>query len=64
MTLDRQQLIGVLITLATALFLMAVAPRFRYRRAARRATIVVYGAALIGVVAWVVLWLLGVAPGK
>jgi hypothetical protein len=64
MTFDRQRLIGVLITLATALFLMAVAPGFPYRRAARRAAIVVYGAALIGVVAWVVLWLLGVAPGK
>jgi len=61
---DRQRLIGVLITLATALFLMAVAPRFPYRRAARRAAIVVYGAALVGVVAWVVLWSFGVVPGK
>ena len=64
MTLDRQQLIGALITLATALFLMAVAPGFPYRRAARRAAMAVYGAALIGVAVWVGLWLLGVAPGK
>jgi hypothetical protein len=60
MTLDRQRLIGAAITVATALFLMAVAPRFPYRRAARIAAIAIYGAAMAGVVAWVVLWLLGV----
>jgi hypothetical protein len=64
MTLDRERLIGVLITLATVLFLMAVAPRFPYRRAARIGAAVVYGAALIGVVVWIVLWLIGVVPGK
>jgi hypothetical protein len=64
MNFDRQRLLGVLITLATALFLMAVAPGFPYRRAARIGAAVVYGAALIGVAVWVVLWLLGVVPGK
>jgi hypothetical protein len=57
---DRERLIGALITLATALFLLAVAPRFRYRRAARVAAVAIYGAVLLGVAAWVVLWLLGV----
>jgi hypothetical protein len=60
MNLDRQQMVGALVTLATVLFLMAVAPRFPYRRAARIAAVVIYGAVLIGVVAYVVLWLTGV----
>jgi hypothetical protein len=64
MNFDRQRLIGVLITLATVLFLMAVAPGFPYRRAARIGAVVVYGAALIGIAVWVVLWLAGVVPGK
>jgi hypothetical protein len=64
MNFDRQRLLGVLITLATALFLMAVAPGFPYRRAARIGAAVVYGVALIGVAVWVALWLLGVVPGK
>jgi hypothetical protein len=58
--IDREQVLGVLITLATALFLMAIAPRFPYRRAARIAAVVFYGAAFVGVVIWVVLWLCGV----
>jgi hypothetical protein len=64
MDFDRQRLVGGLITLATALFLMAVAPRFPYRRAARVAALVIYGAALVGVVVWAVLWLVGAVPGK
>ena len=63
MTFDRQRLIGALITVATALFLMAVSPRFPYRRAVRVAAIVIYGAVFLGVVVWVVLWLLGISPG-
>jgi hypothetical protein len=61
---DRERLVGVLITLATALFLMAIAPRFPYRRAARVTAIVIYGAAAIGVVVWVVLWWFGVQLGS
>jgi hypothetical protein len=57
---DRQRLIGALITLATALFLMAIAPGFRYRRIARVAAIAIYGAVFAGVLGWVVLWALGV----
>jgi hypothetical protein len=64
MNFDRQRLVGVLITLATALFLMSVAPRFPYRRVARIGAVAVYGAALIGVAVWVALWLLGVVPGN
>jgi hypothetical protein len=58
--IDRQQLIGALVTLATALFLMAVAPQFPYRRAARIAAIAIYGCVLAGVLVWVALWLLGI----
>jgi hypothetical protein len=59
-SIDREQVAGALVTLATALFLMAVAPRFPYRHAARIAAVIIYGAAFIGVVVWVVLWLCGV----
>jgi hypothetical protein len=61
---NRQRLIGALLTLATALFLMAVAPRFRYRRAARRASIAIYALVVAGVLTWVVLWALGVGSFK
>lgn len=54
--LDRQRLILALILAATALYLLAVAPGFRYRRAARILAVTVYAAAFIGVVAWVLLW--------
>jgi hypothetical protein len=59
MNFDRERLIGALITLATVLFLIAVAPRFRYRRAARIAAVAIYGVVLAGVLVWVVLWLAG-----
>jgi hypothetical protein len=58
---DAQRLIGALITLATVLFLVAVAPGFRYRMAARRAALTIYAVVFAGVVVWVVLWLLGVS---
>jgi hypothetical protein len=61
MRIDRQQLLGVLITLATVAFLMAVAPGFRYRAQARRAAIAIYAVVFVGIAAWVVLWLLGVS---
>jgi hypothetical protein len=54
--LDRQRLILALILAATALYLIAVAPGFRYRRAARTMAISVYAVAFIGACAWVVLW--------
>ncbi len=57
---DRQRLIGALFTTATALFLMAVAPRFPYRRTARVAALTLYGILLAGVIVWVVMWSLGV----
>jgi hypothetical protein len=54
--IDRQRLILALILAATALYLIAVAPGFRYRRVARTMAISVYAVAFIGVCAWVVLW--------
>ncbi len=53
---DRQRLILALILAATALYLLAVAPGFRYRRAARTMAVSVYAAAFVGVCAWVFLW--------
>jgi predicted branched-subunit amino acid permease len=59
---DQQRLVTGLILAATALFLVAVAPGFRYRRAARRAAIALYAAAAAAVViGLIVLWLAGVA---
>jgi hypothetical protein len=54
--LDRQRLVLALILAATALYLIAVAPGFRHRRAARTMAVTVYAAVFIGVCAWVVLW--------
>lgn len=59
---DKQRLISVLVTAATALFVMTVMPgRFPYRRATRIAAVAAYGAALLVALAWVVLWLFGAA---
>jgi len=55
--LDRQRLILALVLAATALFLIAVAPGFRYRRAARTMAVTVYAVAFVGVCAWIFLWL-------
>jgi hypothetical protein len=60
MIVDREQAVGALIAAATALFLMSVAPGFRYRRVARIGAVAVYGVVVAGVIVWVVLWLLGV----
>ena len=57
---DTQRMIGAALTLATVLFLMAVAPGFRYRRQVRIASIAIYCVVLAGVAVWVVLWLFGV----
>jgi hypothetical protein len=54
--LDRQRLILALVLAATALFLIAVAPGFRYRRAARTMAVTVYAVAFVGVCAWIFLW--------
>ena len=60
---DKQRLITVLATVATALFLMTVMPgQFPYRRAVRIAAITAYGAAFLVALAWVALWLFGAAP--
>ena len=56
--IDRQRLILALILAATALYLIAVAPGFRYRRAARTLAVTVYAIAFIGAVAWMLLWFL------
>jgi hypothetical protein len=61
---EVQRVIGATLTLATVLFLMSAAPGFRYRRQVRIASIAIYCTLLAGVIVWVVLWLLGVAPGK
>ena len=58
--MDRNQLIGVFLLAATALFLMSGQPWMRYRRAARVGAITVYGTGLLGVLVWVGLWLLGI----
>ena len=58
MTFDRNRMLSALVLAATALFLMAVAPGFRWRRQARVAALAVYGAAVLGVVVYIVLWLL------
>lgn len=60
MNFDRQRLGAGLVLAATALYLIAIAPGFRYRRAARRMAIAVYAIAFAGVAVWAVLWLLGV----
>jgi hypothetical protein len=60
---DPQRLVAALMLAATALFLLAVAPGFRYRRAARIAAIAVFAVVFTGVVVWVVLWLAGAAAG-
>ena len=59
MTFDPNRTISALVLAATALFLMAVAPGFRWRRQARVVALVVYGATFFGVVVYVVLWLCG-----
>jgi hypothetical protein len=61
MQFDRQRLVAALMLAVTALFLLAVAPGFRYRRAARIAAITVFAIVFTGVVVWVVLWWLGIA---
>lgn len=58
MIFDRNRMLSALVLAATALFLMAVAPGFRWRRQARVAALAVYGAAVLGVVVYIVLWLL------
>jgi uncharacterized membrane protein len=45
------------------LYLLARAPGFRYRRAARIAAITVFTVVFAGLVVWVVLWLAGAAAG-
>lgn len=60
MIFDRNQLISALVLAATALFLMAMAPGFRYRRAARIAALAIYGATFLAVALYVVLWLRGI----
>ncbi|HXC26469.1 MAG TPA: hypothetical protein VNV38_00835 [Stellaceae bacterium] len=60
MTLDRNQAIAALVLAATALFLMSGAPGFRWRRQARLAAVVVFGAAFLGVVIYVALWALDI----
>jgi hypothetical protein len=63
---DRPHAVMVMaLTLAaTALYLMAVAPGFRYRRVARIAARALYGATLAVVLVWIALWLLGIDPGR
>ena len=58
--LDRQRLVGALLLAATALYLIAVGPRFRYRRVTRALALIVYAAALGVVTVWIALWLMGV----
>ena len=58
---DRQRLVSALVLASTALFLIAVAPWFPYRRAAQRVAVAGYVLAAGIVIAWVAAWLLGLA---
>jgi len=60
---DRQRAVLALVLAATALYLMAVAPGFRYRRAARLAALAIYGAACALVLVLAALWLFGIDAG-
>jgi hypothetical protein len=53
-----------LLLLATAMYLIAVAPGFRYRRAARAIAITLYAGVFLGAVAWVLLWSAGIDIGR
>ncbi len=53
-------MITALVLAATALFLMTMAPGFRWRRQARVAALAVYGATLLGVLVYIALWLCGI----
>jgi len=55
---DRGRLIAALATAATALYLMAVAPGMRYRRAARVLALLLYATAVVAALAWAALWAL------
>jgi hypothetical protein len=61
MGFDRQRMLSAAVLAATALFLVAVAPGFRYRRAARIVAVAVYAVVFAGVAVWAVLWALGVS---
>lgn len=58
--MDPQRIIQALALAATVLFLMTMAPGFRWRRQVRIAALALYGALLIGVAVYVVLWLAGI----
>jgi hypothetical protein len=56
---DRQRMVGALMLAASALYLMAVAPRFRYRRVTRALALTIYAIAFGAVVVWIVMWMEG-----
>ena len=56
---DLEHLLGALVTLATVMFLVAVAPGFRHRRAARLAAIAIFAVLFVAVAVWAALWLEG-----
>jgi hypothetical protein len=55
-TFDAQRLVMALMLAATALYLIAATPGFRYRRAARILAVTVYAVVFIGVCGWAALW--------
>ncbi len=57
--IDRQQLLGVLIYLAMAAFVGGGLVAARYRRRFTGAAIGGYAVALVLVLVWIALWLLG-----
>ena len=59
MTIDRQNLIPVLMLSAILLYLIAVAPGFRRRRGLRFAAVAVYLIAVGIALVWVAAWLFG-----
>lgn len=60
MTFDLNRTISALVLAATVLFLMTVAPGFRWRRQARVAALAIYGATLVGILVYIALWLSGI----
>lgn len=58
--MEPQQTISALVLATTALFLMTMAPGFRWRRQARVAAVALYAATFLGAAVYVALWLAGI----
>lgn len=61
---SEERAVAALLLLATAMYLIAVAPGFRHRRALRIAAIAVYAVAFVVAAGLSVLWLAGANIGR